>query len=154
MASSTNSAYLSKLAMLRELDLFAGLSDPDIEAIGHAAAMSFCTTGQLLRSPTDPGDRILIVKKGKVRVYRLTSDGKQLTLEIYDRGTILGDMRMLAQPAVMWLAVLPLIDPVMKNVSSLAFLVGHVMWGAALGALYSRLGQPAAAAGGPRIAAS
>jgi CRP/FNR family transcriptional regulator len=30
-------------------------------------------------------------------VYRVTPDGKQLTLDIYERGTILGDMRMLGQ---------------------------------------------------------
>jgi CRP/FNR family cyclic AMP-dependent transcriptional regulator len=86
-----------KIGLLHELDLFRGLSDADIEAIGHATTMTFCTPGQLLLSPDDPADRIHIVKKGKVRVYRLTPDGKQLTLDIYDRGTILGDMRMLGQ---------------------------------------------------------
>ena len=59
--------------------------------------MTFCTPGQMLLSPDDPPERIHIVKKGKVRVYRMTPDGKQLTLDIYDRGTILGDMRMLGQ---------------------------------------------------------
>jgi CRP/FNR family transcriptional regulator, cyclic AMP receptor protein len=86
-----------KLGLLRELDLFRGLSEEDVEAIGHATTMTFCTPGQLLLSPDDPPDRIHIVKKGKVRVYRMTPDGRQLTLDIYDRGTILGDMRMLGQ---------------------------------------------------------
>ncbi|MDP8905105.1 MAG: Crp/Fnr family transcriptional regulator [Chloroflexota bacterium] len=86
-----------KLGLLRELDLFRGLSEADIEAIGHATTMSFCTPGQILISPDDPPERIHIVKKGRVRVYRMTPDGRQLTLDIYDRGTILGDMRMLGQ---------------------------------------------------------
>ncbi|MEP7159428.1 MAG: Crp/Fnr family transcriptional regulator [Chloroflexota bacterium] len=86
-----------KLGLLHELDLFRGLSETDIEAIGHATTMTFCTPGQLLLSPDDPAERIHIVKKGKVRVYRLTPDGRQLTLDIYDKGTILGDMRMLGQ---------------------------------------------------------
>ncbi len=95
---STPARSLSeKLGLLRELDLFRGLSDDDIEAIGHATTMTFCTPGQLLLSPDDPPERIHIVKKGKVRVYRMTPDGKQLTLDIYDRGTIVGDMRMLGQ---------------------------------------------------------
>ncbi len=86
-----------KLGLLRELDLFAGLSDADIEAIGHATTMTQCIRGQRIASPDDPPDRIHIVKKGKVRVYRVTPDGKQLTLDIYEKGTILGDMELLGQ---------------------------------------------------------
>jgi CRP-like cAMP-binding protein len=96
MTASTRSLP-EKLGLLRELDLFRGLSEADIEAIGHATTMTFCTPGQVLLSPDDPVERIHIVKKGKVRVYRLTPEGKQLTLDIYDKGTILGDMRMLGQ---------------------------------------------------------
>jgi CRP/FNR family cyclic AMP-dependent transcriptional regulator len=86
-----------KLGLLRELELFSGLSDADIEAIGHATTMTHCHPGQVILSPDDPPDRIHILKRGQVRVYRVTPDGKQLTLDIYDKGTILGDMRLLGQ---------------------------------------------------------
>lgn len=86
-----------KLGLLRELDLFRGLDDADIEAIGHATTMTRCRPGQLILSPEDPPDRIHIVKRGRVRVFRVTLDGKQLTLDIYEKGTILGDMRLLGQ---------------------------------------------------------
>jgi CRP-like cAMP-binding protein len=89
-----------KLGLLRELELFSGLSEADIEAIGHATTMTHCRPGQVILSPDDPPDRIHILKKGKVRVYRVTPDGKQLTLDIYDKGTILGDMRLLGQDRV------------------------------------------------------
>lgn len=56
--------------------------------------------GQVILSPDDPPDRIHIIKKGKVRVYRVTPDGKQLTLDIYEKATILGDMRLLGQDRV------------------------------------------------------
>ncbi len=42
--------------------------------------------------------------------------------------------------AVMWYVVVPAIDPVMLNLNALVFLAGHVMWGAALGVLWSRFG--------------
>lgn len=89
-----------KLGLLREHDLFAGLSEGDIEAIGHATTMTHCTTGQRILSPDDAPDRIHILKKGKVRVFRVTPDGKQLTLDIYDKGTILGDMSLLGQEPI------------------------------------------------------
>lgn len=89
-----------KLGLLRELDLFRGLSDADIEAIGHATTMTHCRRGHVILSPDDPPDRIHIVKRGRVRVYRVTPDGKQLTLDIYDKGTILGDMAFLGQKRI------------------------------------------------------
>ena len=36
---------------------------------------------------------------------------------------------------VMALAVVPLVDPVMANLNAVAFFLGHLMWGVALGAL-------------------
>ena len=86
-----------KLGLLSELELFAGLRPADIEAIGHATTMTHCIAGQQILSPDDPPDRIHILKKGRVRVYRMTPDGKQLTLDIYEKGTILGDMSLLGQ---------------------------------------------------------
>jgi CRP-like cAMP-binding protein len=86
-----------KLGLLSEVALFAGLDEADIEAIGHATTMTHCVRGQQILAPDDPPDRIHIVKKGRVRVFRITPDGKQLTLDIYEKGTILGDMGLLGQ---------------------------------------------------------
>jgi len=97
VTAAQSRSFDEKLGLLRELELFSGLSETDIEAIGHATTMTHCRPGQVILSPDDPPDRIHILKKGKVRVFRVTPDGKQLTLDIYDRGTILGDMRLLGQ---------------------------------------------------------
>ncbi len=92
MTLAQRRSFSEKLGLLRELELFSGLSDADIAAIGHATTMTHCHPGQVILSPDDPPDRIHILKKGKVRVFRVTPDGKQLTLDIYDKGTILGDI--------------------------------------------------------------
>jgi CRP-like cAMP-binding protein len=97
MTTAQRRSFSEKLGLLRELELFSGLSETDIEAIGHATTMTHCRPGQVILSPDDPPDRIHILKKGQVRVYRVTPDGKQLTLDIYEKGTILGDMRLLGQ---------------------------------------------------------
>jgi len=41
---------------------------------------------------------------------------------------------------VMWFVVAPLIDPLMLNLNAAAFFVAHLMWGAALGFIWSRFG--------------
>ncbi len=96
-APGQSRSFSEKLGLLGEVQLFAGLSEADIEAIGHATTMTRCVRGQQILSPDDPSDRIHIIKKGRVRVYRMTPDGKQLTLDIYEKGTILGDMSLLGQ---------------------------------------------------------
>lgn len=90
-------SFAEKVGLLSEVALFAGLSEADMQAIGHATTMTHCVRGQRILSPDDPPDRIHIVKKGRVRVYRVTPDGKQLTLDIFEKGTILGDMELLGQ---------------------------------------------------------
>jgi len=100
MTVTQRRSFTEKLGLLRELELFSGLSEVDIAAIGHAATMTQCHPRQVIMSPEDPPDRIHILKAGKVRVYRITPDGKQLTLDIFDKGTILGDMRLLGQDRV------------------------------------------------------
>lgn len=90
-------SFAEKIGLLNEVALFAGLSEADMAAIGHATTMTHCVRGQQILSPDDPPDRIHIIKKGRVRVYRVTPDGKQLTLDIHERGTILGDMSLLGQ---------------------------------------------------------
>ena len=82
IASAQQRSLQEKLGLLRETDLFTGLSEQDMLAIGHATTMTVCTAGQRILSPDDPPDRIHIVKKGKVRVFRVTPDGKQLTLSL------------------------------------------------------------------------
>jgi len=42
--------------------------------------------------------------------------------------------------AVMWFVVVPAIDPLMLNLNGVVFLAGHMMWGAALGLLWARVG--------------
>lgn len=44
----------------------------------------------------------------------------------------------------MWFVVAPAVDPLVLNLNAPAFFAGHVMWGAALGFLWSRAGAPAA----------
>lgn len=99
-APAPSRSFAEKVGLLSEMALFAGLSEADMQAIGHATTMTHCVRGQHILSPDDPPDRIHIVKKGRVRVYRMTPDGKQLTLDIVEKGTILGDMDLIGQDRI------------------------------------------------------
>ena len=86
-----------KAGLLREVDLFAGLSLEHLKEISRRLPMTTCQMGGLITSPDDEDERLYIVKRGRVRLYRLTPDGKQLTLDILDKGRIVGRMAWLGQ---------------------------------------------------------
>jgi len=86
-----------KAGLLREVDLFAGLSIDQLREISRTLPMTTCRVGGLVTSPDDEDERLYIVKRGRVRLYRLTPDGKQLTLDILDKGRIVGRMSWLGQ---------------------------------------------------------
>jgi hypothetical protein len=44
--------------------------------------------------------------------------------------------------AAMWFAIVPVLDPLVLNLNGAAFFAGHLMWGAAIGILWARLGAP------------
>ena len=86
-----------KIGLLREVDLFAGVTPVQLKEISQSLPMQTCVVGGLVTSPDDEDERLHIVKRGRVRLYRLTPDGKQLTLEILDKGRIVGRMSWLGQ---------------------------------------------------------
>jgi len=86
-----------KAGLLREVDLFSGLTTAELKEVSRTLPMQACHVGGLVTSPDDDDERLYIVKRGRVRLYRLTPDGKQLTLEILDKGRIVGRMSWLGQ---------------------------------------------------------
>jgi CRP/FNR family cyclic AMP-dependent transcriptional regulator len=60
---------MSKLWFLRRLDLFEGMSEPDMERLGAILRMRSCRVGEdVVMRPS--GDRIYLVKSGRVRVMQ------------------------------------------------------------------------------------
>lgn len=86
-----------KAGLLREVDLFDGLAPEQLREISRSLPMATCHVGGLVTSPDDTDERLYIVKRGRLRLYRLTPDGKQLTLDILDKGRVFGRMSRLGQ---------------------------------------------------------
>lgn len=82
---------------LAEVDIFCDLSEQEMEAIAAAAPMKTYHAGEILYSPTQPSEVLFILKKGRVRVFRVSADGRALTTAIISPGTIFGEMVLLGQ---------------------------------------------------------
>lgn len=82
---------------MAEVDIFADLADHEMEAIAAAAPMRQFAAGELLYSPPDPLERLFILKGGRVRIFRVSADGRALTTAILTPGTVFGEMLLLGQ---------------------------------------------------------
>jgi CRP-like cAMP-binding protein len=82
---------------LSELDLFADLTQDEMDRIGAAAPMRQVGRGELLYGPHRPAEVLFILKAGRVRLYRTAADGRSLTTSIVVPGELFGAMPTLAQ---------------------------------------------------------
>lgn len=82
---------------LSEFDIFQDLSPQEMDAIARSAPMREVALGTLLISPDQAGEVLFILKKGRVRIYRIAADGRTLTTAIVEAGQLFGEMVALGQ---------------------------------------------------------
>lgn len=82
---------------LTEVDIFRDLSAAEMEAIAAAAPMKTYAAGELLYSPHNPIEALFILKSGRVRIFRVSAEGRALTTAIMTPGTIFGEMVLIGQ---------------------------------------------------------
>ncbi len=82
---------------MAEVDIFADLAESEMAAIAAAAPMRQFAAGELLYSPPEPTETLFILKQGRVRIFRVSADGRALTTAIITPGTIFGEMLLLGQ---------------------------------------------------------
>ncbi len=82
---------------MAEVEIFADLTHAEMAAIAAAAPMRSYPAGDLLYSPHQPVEALFILKKGRVRIFRISPDGRALTTALITPGTIFGDMILLGQ---------------------------------------------------------
>jgi CRP/FNR family cyclic AMP-dependent transcriptional regulator len=82
---------------LSEIDIFRDLTTKDMDRITASAPMREVATGTLLISPERRNEVLFILKKGRVRLYRLAADGRSLTTAIIEPGQLFGEMVQLGQ---------------------------------------------------------
>lgn len=86
-----------RLCLLAEVDIFADLSGPEMQAIAEAAPMRTYRGGEMLYTPHQQVEALFILKRGRVRIFRVSPDGRALTTAIITPGTIFGEMVLLGQ---------------------------------------------------------
>ena len=72
--------------LLKGIPLFAGLSDEELDALLEISRVRNSNRGELLFSDGEPAEGFFVVLTGKVKVYKLSSEGKERILHIVPPG--------------------------------------------------------------------
>jgi CRP-like cAMP-binding protein len=83
--------YMDKLLFLSQINLFDELPMEEMEAIDKISDMQPMKKGSIILGPHQPTKALYLLKKGKVRLYRSSEDGKQLTVDLLGDGNIFGE---------------------------------------------------------------
>jgi len=86
-----------RLWCMSEVDIFCDLDDREMDAMAAAAPMRNYGVGDLVYTPHQPLETLFILKKGRIRIFRVSPDGRALTTAIIEPGTIFGEMVIVGQ---------------------------------------------------------
>ncbi len=79
---------------LRAADIFRDLSGSELQEIHHFFPMSRCRRGTIIFHSGEEGERLYILKKGRVVLYRVTSEGRRTVIGTVKPGTVFGELTM------------------------------------------------------------
>jgi CRP/FNR family cyclic AMP-dependent transcriptional regulator len=82
---------------MSEVDIFADLDEREMDAMAAAAPIKTYPAGALVYTPHQPLETLFILKKGRIRIFRVSPDGRALTTAIINPGTIFGEMVIVGQ---------------------------------------------------------
>jgi CRP/FNR family transcriptional regulator len=83
-----------RIALLRHVRVFAGLSEEDLTAIAEVSVSRRFESGEVVFREGDGGDTCYIVRSGLARAVRQHSDGRSITLAHFGAGDIFGELAM------------------------------------------------------------
>ncbi len=85
-------ANRTKLWYLKNLDIFSHLRDEEYRMLDKYSRMREVKKGDILYLQGSSDKNIYILKKGAVKITKLTPQGKEIILDICKGGTIFGEM--------------------------------------------------------------
>lgn len=83
-----------KFWFLKNCDLFERLSEDQAARLENRARLKQFDRGSLIYLPNDPGDSLLLLASGRVKIYHITSEGKESMLAIIEPGEVFGELSL------------------------------------------------------------
>ena len=75
-------------------DIFSDMSAEQQALLDRAISFTDYPSGQIFYAPEERCDRLYILRRGRVRIYKLSPEGRALTLLILEPSSIFGEMAL------------------------------------------------------------
>jgi CRP-like cAMP-binding protein len=86
-----------RIRLLSMVDIFEPLSKQDLARLNGQLPDVHLEPGDTFYGPEDQTEKLFILQKGKIRIFRMTPDGREFTLAVVEAGTVFGEMALSAQ---------------------------------------------------------
>ncbi|MBC8345663.1 MAG: Crp/Fnr family transcriptional regulator [Candidatus Marinimicrobia bacterium] len=87
----------TKLWYLQGINLFQGMDDKSMATMVSRTKMHVAKKREIIYFPEEPSNTIYILKDGKIKISRLSEDGRETTLDLLGPGEIFGESAILGQ---------------------------------------------------------
>ena len=86
-----------KRVYLSDTELFRDLSTRDLTELELVTTLTTVPRGRVFYRPEDPGERLFLLRQGRVQLYRISPEGKKLVIATLGPGALFGEMALLGQ---------------------------------------------------------
>jgi CRP/FNR family transcriptional regulator, cyclic AMP receptor protein len=80
---------------LADVPLLAGLPAPALDELARASRVRRYAAGQVLWNEGDPGEALLVLESGQLRVSRFSSSGVEIVLSVVDAPAAIGELALI-----------------------------------------------------------
>ncbi len=91
----SQNANLAYIPFLKRVPLLAKLQQADLEMLARDFRLYTYPKGNILFHQGETGRALFIIVSGKVRIYRVTPDGRETTTNIFSTGDLVGEFAVL-----------------------------------------------------------
>ena len=89
MATTNEANYL------KQIDMFASLSDDDAQELMNLTKRRSFRSGEVIFHRDDPGQVLYLIKEGKVKICLISPDGQEISLVVFGKGEYFGELALL-----------------------------------------------------------
>lgn len=90
-------AEKTKIWYLQNFNLIEGMDESSMEMMDQNSKMTKSSKREIIYFPEERSDTIYMLKEGKVKISRVSEDGKKMTLQLIGPGEIFGESAILGQ---------------------------------------------------------
>ncbi len=106
-----------KIRLLSMVDVLEPLTGEELEEFSRRVPDTHIEQGEIFYAPGERSEALFMLKRGRVRIYKVTPEGWEFTLAVVEAGMMFGEMALTAQR--MWEAYAEAAEPsdicILKN---------------------------------------